>query len=232
MNGDPSAPWLPAEAWQAVWLTARLAGVVTVLLLLVALPLAWLLAHLRNRWVSVLEALVGLPLVLPPTVIGFYLLALGAPDSAMGRFWFTVTGETLVFSFSGLVLGSVVYSLPYAVQPLTAAFRSVPRELLEAGASLGAGPFRNFRRILLPLSRRGLLIAAMLGFAHTVGEFGIVVMLGGSLPGKTRVASIALYDAVQKLDYTLAHRLALLLLSFAFVVLAALAAINHRGRDR
>jgi molybdate transport system permease protein len=223
-----SSPWLPPEAWEAVFLTAHLAGVVTVLLLLLAVPLAWALSRSRSRVATVLEALVGLPIVLPPTVLGFYLLALGSPSSAVGRFWFTLTGDTLVFSFSGLVLGSICYSLPYAVQPLIAAFRAVPRELLDAGSALGGGATRNFFRIVLPLSRRGVLVAAMLSFAHTVGEFGVVVMLGGSIPGETRVASIALYDAVQRLDYAVAHRLALLLLAFAFTVLLVLTWLGRR----
>ncbi len=226
---DPS-PWLPPEAWQSVFLTLRLAGTVTVLLLFIAVPLAWWLSVSRRPWVPLVEALVGLPVVLPPTVLGFYLLAFFAPDTALGGFWVRITGDTLAFSFPGLVLGSMAYSLPYAVQPLTAAFRGVPGALLDAAESLGGGAWRNFCKVTLPLSRRGLLVAAMLSFAHTVGEFGVVVMLGGSIPGRTRVASIALYDEVQRLNYPAAHRLALVLLALSFVVLVPLAWLQRRGK--
>jgi molybdate transport system permease protein len=219
---------LPPEIWQSLGVTVRLAVVVTLLLLLVSTPLAWWLSATRWRGVVLVEALVSLPIVLPPTVLGFYLLALFAPEAPAGRFWFRATGETLAFSFSGLVLGSICYSLPYAVQPITSAFRSVPRELLDASATAGAGAWTTFRRILLPLSARGLGVAAMLSFAHTVGEFGVVVMLGGSIPGRTRVASIALYDEVQRLNYPAAHALALMLLAFAFTVLLALAWMQRR----
>lgn len=212
-----------------MWLTLRLATVVTVFLLLIAIPLAWGIASIRSRWIVLLEAVVALPVVLPPTVLGFYLLALFAPESAAGRFWFRLTGETLSFSFAGLVVGSIAYSLPFAVQPLVAAMRSVPRELLDAARALGGGGFAVFRRVLLPLSIRGVLVAAMLSFAHTVGEFGVVVMLGGSIPGRTRVASIALYDEVQKLDYPAAHRLAALLLALSFVLLVPLAWLQRKS---
>jgi molybdate transport system permease protein len=222
-------PWLSVEGWQAVWLTLRLATVVTVFLLLIAIPLAWGIASIRSRWIVLLEAVVALPVVLPPTVLGFYLLALFAPESAAGRFWFRLTGETLSFSFAGLVVGSIAYSLPFAVQPLVAAMRSVPRELLDAARALGGGGFAVFRRVLLPLSIRGVLVAAMLSFAHTVGEFGVVVMLGGSIPGRTRVASIALYDEVQKLDYPAAHRLAALLLALSFILLVPLAWLQRKS---
>lgn len=222
-------PWLSVEGWQAVWLTLRLATVVTVFLLLIAIPLAWGIASIRSRWIVLLEAVVALPVVLPPTVLGFYLLALFAPETAAGRFWFRLTGETLSFSFAGLVVGSIAYSLPFAVQPLVAAMRSVPRELLDAARALGGGNFAVFRSVLLPLSARGVLVAAMLSFAHTVGEFGVVVMLGGSIPGRTRVASIALYDEVQKLDYPAAHRLAALLLALSFVLLVPLAWLQRKS---
>lgn len=235
MNGtgpESGGVWLTPDAWQAVFLTLRLAGTVTVLLLIVAVPLAWWLSSSRRPWVPVVEAVVGLPVVLPPTVLGFYLLAFFAPDTALGRFWIRITGDTLAFSFSGLVLGSIAYSLPYAVQPLTAAFRSVPPALLDAAESLGGNAWTNFWRVTLPLSRRGLLVAAMLSFAHTVGEFGVVMMLGGSIPGRTRVAAIALYDEVQRLNYAMAHRLALLLLLISFAVLLPLAWLQRRTRER
>jgi len=222
--------WLSPEIWQALDLTFRLAGLVTVLLVVLAVPLAAWLTASRRPWVPVVEAIVGLPVVLPPTVLGFYLLSLFAPDTLLGRFWFQITGDTLAFSFPGLVLGSLVYSLPYAVQPLTAAFRSVPPEYLEAARSVGATPWSMFWRVTLPLSRRGLLVAAMLSFAHTVGEFGVVVMLGGSIPGRTRVASIARYDEVQRMDYATAHRLALVLLAFSFAVLVPMAWLQRRNR--
>lgn len=220
--------WLPAEAWEAVFLTFRLAAVVTVLLLGLAIPLAAWLASSRRPWVPLVEAVVGLPVVLPPTVIGFYLLAFFAPDTGLGRFWIRITGDTLAFTFAGLVVGSIAYSLPYAVQPLTAAFRSVPSPLLEAARSVGGRSWRNFWRIILPLSRRGVLVAAMLSFAHTVGEFGVVMMLGGSIPGRTRVAAIALYDEVQRLNFATAHRLALLLLGVSLLVLIPLAWLQRR----
>jgi molybdate transport system permease protein len=227
---SPDTIWLPEEAWRAVWLTLRLAALVTVVLLVVSIPLAAGIASVRSRWIAVLEAVVGLPLVLPPTVIGFYLLALAAPDTPAGRFWFRLTGDTLAFSFSGLVVGSVCYSLPYAVQPIVAAMRAVPAELLEAAHALGAGRVSVIARVLLPLSRRGVVVAAMLAFAHTLGEFGVVVMLGGNIPGRTRVASIALYDQVQRLDYAAAHRLAALMLALALVILVPLAWLQRAAR--
>jgi molybdate transport system permease protein len=231
MNAAPiSSDGLSPEIWQALVLTFRLAGLVTVLLMVLAVPLAAWLSASRRPWVPVVEAIVGLPVVLPPTVLGFYLLSLFAPDTPLGRFWFRITGDTLAFSFAGLVLGSLVYSLPYAVQPLTAAFRSVPLEYLEAARSVGATPWSVFWRVTAPLSRRGFLVAAMLSFAHTVGEFGVVVMLGGSIPGRTRVASIALYDEVQRLDYTAAHRLALVLLASSFAVLVPMAWLQRQHR--
>lgn len=222
---------LPPEIWQSLRLTLRLAGVVTVILLLVGMPVAWWLSSSRWRGVALVEAVIGLPIVLPPTVLGFYLLALFAPDTLFGRLWFQTAGDTLAFSFSGLVFGSVLYSLPYAVQPLTAAFRGVPQMYLDAATNLGSSRWTTFRRIILPLSRRGLGVAAMLSFAHTVGEFGVVVMLGGSVPGKTRVASIALYDEVQKLNYPAAHALALLLLLMSFVVLLGMALLQRPPRN-
>lgn len=232
MSPDPTTgPWLPPDIWQSLFLTLRLAITVTGLLLLLAIPVSAWLAFSRQRWVPLVEAVVGLPVVLPPTVLGFYLLALFAPDTPVGRFWIRITGDTLAFSFSGLVLGSMAYSLPYAVQPLTAAFRAIPNSLLEAAESVGGRTWSNFWRVTLPLSRRGVLVAAMLSFAHTVGEFGVVVMLGGSIPGRTRVASIALYDEVQKLNYDTAHRLALVLLLVSFAVLVPLAWLQRR-RDR
>ncbi|MEI9960047.1 MAG: ABC transporter permease subunit [Limisphaerales bacterium] len=172
------------DLWESLFLTLRLAILVTALLLVIAAPVAWWLSRSKRKVVGLVESLVALPIVLPPTVLGFYLLALFAPDTLPGRFWFSFTGGTLAFSFSGLVLGSVIYSLPYAVQPLVAAFRGLSGNVLDAATTLGANEWNLFRRIALPLSRRGLAVSAMLTFAHTMGEFGVVVMLGGSIPGK------------------------------------------------
>ena len=224
----PTQLGLSSEAWESLGLTLRLAAVVTVLLLVVAVPLAGWIASVRSRWCVLLEAAVGLPVVLPPTVLGFYLLTLLAPGTVAGGWWFRITGETLAFSFPGLVLGSMLYSLPFAVQPLVAAFRAVPGELKDAARSLGAGGLRVFLRVTLPLSLRGVVVAAMLAFAHTVGEFGVVVMLGGSIPGRTRVASVVLFDEVQRLDYDSAHQLAAALLTLAFVFLVPLVLLQRR----
>lgn len=221
---------LPPELWESLLLTLRLAFIVTVILLVISSPIAWWLARTRWRGAFLMEALVGLPVVLPPTILGFYLLALFAPDTLAGKFWFSLTGGTLAFSFSGLVAGSVIYSLPYAVQPLVATFRGLPRDVLDASFALGAGEWTTFYRIALPMSRRGLLVAALLSFAHTMGEFGVVVMLGGSIPGKTKVASIALYDEVQKMDYSAAHAFAFILLTLAFALFLAMTWLQQRMR--
>ena len=210
-------------------LTLRLAAVTTVVLLVLGIPLAWWLARTRSRLRAPIEAVVALPLVLPPTVLGFYLLLLLAPAGGLGSLWQRAGGEPLVFSFTGLVIGSTVYSLPFVVQPLHGAFAAVDPRLLEAGASLGAGPWRRFAALALPLSRRGLLTAATLGFAHTVGEFGVVLMLGGNIPDRTRVVSIAVYDHVEALDYAAAHRLSALLVAFSFVALLAVYGTGRRG---
>jgi molybdate transport system permease protein len=200
-------------------LTLRLAAVTIFWLLLLGTPLAWWLARTRSRLRAPIEAVVALPLVLPPTVLGFYLLLLLAPRGPIGALWASLGGGPLVFSFAGLVVGSFFYSLPFVVQPLQASFTTVGRPLLEAAATLGAGPLDRFLSVVLPLSRRGLLTATVLGFAHTVGEFGVVLMLGGNIPGKTRVVSIEIYNRVESLDYAAAHRLSLLLLVFSFLVL-------------
>lgn len=196
-----------------------LATVTTLLLLLLSPPLAWWLAQSRSRARPLVEALVALPLVLPPTVIGFYLLLSMAPDGFLGAPWHAATGRALAFSFSGLVIGSLVYSLPFVVQPLSASFRTVDPGLLEAAAALGANPRRRFLTLILPMHRRALLAAAVLGFAHTVGEFGIVLMIGGNIPGETRVLSIALFDQVEALRYADAHATAGLLVTFAIATL-------------
>lgn len=217
-----------AAEWPALWLTVQLAATTTLLLLMLATPLAWWLATSPSRWTTPVDALVAMPLVLPPTVMGFYLLLLFSPNTPLGSWWLTVTGEQLVFSFQGLVLASVLYSLPFAVQPLQTAFAGVGSGLLEAGATLGASPVDRFVNLVLPLSRRGYLTAAVLAFAHTVGEFGVVLMIGGNIPGETRVVSIAVYEAVETLDYASAHRLSLTLVVFAFAVLALVYGLNRR----
>lgn len=211
--------FLTPPEWQALALTLRLAAVTTLLLLIVGTPLAWWLARQRGTVAALLEAVVALPLVLPPTVLGFYLLLVLAPQSALGRFWEGLTGSQLAFSFSALVIGSVCYSLPFVVQPLQQAFERVPRGLLDAAATLGATPRDQFLSIVVPLCRRSFLVAAALGFAHTVGEFGVVLMIGGNIPGETQVLSIALYDRVETLDYAGAHRLSLGLVLFSLLLL-------------
>jgi molybdate transport system permease protein len=221
---------LPAELWQSLALTLKLAAVTTVLLFFVALPLAHWLNVTRFRGAAFIEALVSLPIVLPPTVIGFYLLVLFAPQNFLGGLWQTVTGHTLTFSFSGLVLGSMLYSLPFSVQPFQAALKAVPESCIEAARTLGASPWRTFWRIRVPLAHRGLAVGATLTFAHTVGEFGVVLMLGGSIPGETRVASIALYDEVQKLNYPNAHAFAAVLLVLSFAMLLAVTFLQRRSR--
>ena len=221
--------------WSALWLTMQLATVTTAVLLVLATPVAWWLSTSRRVAVGWLEAIVALPLVLPPTVIGFYLLVAFAPDAFPGAWWQALTGGTLLFSFEGLVLASLIYSLPFAVQPLQTAFQGVSRELLEAATTLGSSSLDQFMHIVLPLSRRGYLTAAVLTFAHTVGEFGIVLMIGGNIPGETRVASLALYESVETLDYGAAHQMAAVLLVFSFAVLLVVYGLNRRialGQER
>jgi len=193
------------------------------------MPLAWWLAGTASRIKPVVEALTAMPLVLPPTVLGFYLLILMSPASPVGAFWVTLTGESLTFSFSGLVIASVFYSLPFAVQPLQGAFQSVGRGMMEAAATLGASRWDAFRSVALPLSRRGVLTATVLSFAHTVGEFGVVLMVGGNIPGQTRLISIEIYSAVETLDYASAHLLSGGLLVFSFIVLTIVYRMNGRG---
>ena len=206
---------------QAIGLTFRLAATATAILLLFGTPLAWWLARSRWRYKFLLETLVALPLVLPPTVLGFYLLLALAPNGLVGAAVSALGGPALVFSFAGLVIGSVIYSLPFVVQPLQDAFARIGPAPLDAAASLGAGPLPRFFQVALPMARPGLITAAVLGFTHTVGEFGVVLMLGGNIPGATQVLSISIYDHVEALDYTSAHRLAgeLLIASFLMLLL-------------
>ncbi len=219
-----------STVWPAIVLSLQLALAATLVLLLIATPLAWWLATTKSRARPLIEALTALPLVLPPTVLGFYLLVLMSPQAPLGGFWLKLTGSTLAFSFTGLLIASVIYSLPFAVQPLQAAFQSVGRGVTEAAATLGAGRWDMFRSVVLPLSRRGYLIAAVMSFAHTLGEFGVVLMVGGNIPGRTRVISIEIFNAVETLDYATAHRLSAGLLVFSFAVLVIVYMLNRQGR--
>jgi len=214
--------------FDSLLLSFRLALYVAVILLVIALPIAYWLAYSNWRGKFLLESVVALPLVLPPTVLGFYALVALGPRGPLGRLWMAVFGQGLAFTFTGLVLASVVYSFPFAVQPLIASFEAVDRKLLDASSVLGAGKWRTFRRIILPLSLPGVITALVLSFAHTLGEFGVVLMVGGNLPGVTRTVSIDIYDRVQSLEYGEANRLALLLLAIAFFVLCIVYAVNRR----
>lgn len=213
-----------------VWLTLRLAGLTTLVLLALGTPLAWWLVRTRSRIKPVIEAVTALPLVLPPTVLGFYLLVVLSPNAPLGRFWVDVTGNTLTFSFTGLVVASVVYSLPFMVQPLATAFDAIGRGPIEAAASLGASPLDAFFSVALPQSLRGFLTASVLTFTHTLGEFGVVLMVGGNIPGETRVLSIAIYDQVETLRYAEAHALSAGLLIFSFLVLCLVYAMDRKAR--
>jgi molybdate transport system permease protein len=213
---------LSADDFAAIGLTLRLAGLATAILLVLCTPLAWWLAHTRSRWRRPVAAVVALPLVLPPTVLGFYLLMLMGPQGAVGAFTQWLGLGTLPFTFWGLLVGSVAYSLPFAVQPLQRAFESLGARPLEVAATLGAGPIDRFFSVVLPLARPGFITAGILSFAHTVGEFGVVLMLGGNIPGVTRVVSVQIYDHVEALQYTQAHWLAGGMVAFSFIVLLAL----------
>ncbi|AVT13231.1 molybdate ABC transporter permease subunit [Paracidovorax avenae] len=221
---------LSSEDLAAIGLTLRLAGLTTLLLLVLCTPLAWWLARTRSRWRGPVSAVVALPLVLPPTVIGFYLLLLLGPHGAIGRLMQSLGLATLPFTFGGLLVGSLVYSLPFAVQPLQRAFEAVGDRPLEAAALLGAGPLDRFFTVALPLARSGFLTAGVLSFAHTVGEFGVVLMLGGNIPGVTRVVSVQIYDHVEALEYAQAHWLAGAMVAFSFAVLLALHALQPARR--
>jgi len=213
---------------QAFWLTIRLASLVALLLTLLGLPIAYWIAYSRWRWKFLVEAVVALPIVLPPTVLGFYVLVALGQRSPFGRWWQLLTGHTLAFTFEGLVIGSIIYSLPFAVQPFAASFSAVDRKLLSASAVLGASGLQTFLRIILPLSLPGIVTGIALSFAHTMGEFGVVLMVGGNIPGSTRTVSIDIYDKVQALDYAGANYTALILLIISFLILSLVYGLNRK----
>lgn len=218
--------------WQALALTLKLASLTTAILIAIAVPLGAVLVLGRSKWLAALEALATLPIVLPPTVLGFFLLVLLGMRTAVGRGIAAVLGHPLAFSFAGLVVGSVIYSLPFAVQPIVAGFSAVDSAMLDAARMLGANPWRIVLRVLVPLARRSLIAAAVLAFLHTIGEFGVVLMLGGDIPGATRTLSIVLYNQVESFDYAAANRTAALLLALSVVALGAIyiGARPRRGR--
>ena len=220
-----------ANDWAAIALTLRLAFVTTVLLLVVGTPVAWWLARTASPFRGLVETIASLPLVLPPTVLGFYLLVLLGPAGPIGGWWEGIGGDRLVFSFSGLVVGSVLFSFPFAVQPLQNAFRGIGDRPLEAAATLGASPLDRFFTVAVPLARPGFLTAATLSFAHTVGEFGVVLMVGGNIPGRTQVVSIAIFNHVEAMEYGSAHALSLGMLGFSFLALGAIYTFNRRFED-
>ncbi len=214
--------------WQAFWLTIRLAVLVALVLAVLGLPVAYWITYSRWRWKFLAEAVVALPIVLPPTVLGFYVLLALGPRSPLGRGWQALTGHTLAFTFQGLLIGSIIYSLPFAVQPFAASFVAVDSRLLAASATLGASRLRTFFQVILPLSVSGVVTGLALSFAHTMGEFGVVLMVGGNIPGVTRTVSIDIYDKVQAFDYAGANATALVLLAISFTVLSAVYALNRR----
>ena len=214
--------------WQAFWLTTRLATLVAAVLVIVGLPIAYWIAYSRWRWKFLVEAVVALPIVLPPTVLGFCVLVAIGSRSPLGRWWQALTGHSLAFTFEGLVIGSILYSLPFAVQPFAAAFSTVDSRLLAASATLGASRLRTFFRVILPLSVPGLVTGIALSFAHTMGEFGVVLMVGGNIPGVTRTVSIAIYDQVQAFNFSAANQTAAALLVLSFLLLSLVYAVNRK----
>ncbi len=215
--------------WQTFRLTLQLALTVSLLLFLLGLPIAYWVAFSTWRWKFLVESVVALPIVLPPTVLGFYVLVALGPHSPLGRWWISLTGHTLAFTFSGLVIGSILYSLPFAVQPFAASFAAVDRKLMGASATLGASSLRTFFRVIAPLSMPGLITGAALSFAHTMGEFGVVLMVGGNIPGITRTVSIDIYDRVQASDYAGANQTALVLLVLCFLLLTIVYSLNRKA---
>ena len=214
--------------WQAFWLTIRLAVLVAGVLTILGLPIAYWIAYSRWRWKFLAEAVVALPIVLPPTVLGFYVLVALGSRSPLGRWWQALTGHTLAFTFAGLVIGSIIYSLPFAVQPFAASFSAVDTKLISASATLGASKFRTFASVILPLSLPGLVTGAALSFAHTMGEFGVVLMVGGNIPGVTRTVSIDIYDQVQAFNFAAANQTALVLMLISFAVLSVVYGLNRK----
>ena len=214
--------------YQAFWLTIRLAALVAVVLVIVGLPVAYWITYSRWRWKFLAEAVFALPIVLPPTVLGFYVLVALGPHSPLGRGWEALTGHTLAFTFEGLMIGSILYSFPFAVQPFAASFAAVDPRLMAASKTLGASGFKTFCRVILPLSVSGLVTGVALSFAHTLGEFGVVLMVGGNIPGVTRTVSIDIYDKVQAFNYSGANTAALVLLLISFAVLSVVYALNRR----
>lgn len=214
--------------WQAFWLTIRLALLVAAILLVLGVPVAYWITFSKWRWKFLAEALVALPVVMPPTVLGFYVLFALGPRTPLGRAWIAMTGHSLAFTFTGLVIGSILYSFPFAVQPFAASFGAVDPSFLDASATLGVSKLRTFFRVILPLSLSGLVTGVALSFAHTMGEFGVVLMVGGNIPGVTRTVSIAIYDEVQAANYPAANQLALVLLAIAFVILSLVYGLNRR----
>jgi molybdate transport system permease protein len=215
--------------WEAFWLTVRLAALVSASLVAIGIPTAYWISYSRWRWKFLVEAVIALPLVLPPTVLGLYVLIALGTRSPIGRYWESLTGHPLAFTFGGLVIGSVLYSLPFAVQPFAASFSAVDPKLLRASASLGQSPAQTFRRVILPLSKAGLITGFVLSFAHTLGEFGVVLMIGGNIPGVTRTISIDIYDQVQAGNYSAANETALVLLIISFLVLSIVYGVNRRA---
>lgn len=220
-----------ASTLEAILLTLKLAFITSGLLLLIALPLAWFLANWQSKAKPLVMSILALPLVLPPTVLGFYLLIAFSPQSTLGQGWQSLTGSNLVFSFEGLVLGSVIYSLPFALQPLYSGFSQLDNRYLDVAKTLGFSAVEAFMKIVLPLCKAPIVVALGLSFAHTIGEFGVVLMIGGNIPGETQVLSIALYEQVEALEYESAHNLSLALLVFSFVMLAALYRFNGVTRS-
>lgn len=212
----------------ALWITVKLAAITTLILLLIGTPLAWWLARSQWRFKFLIETVIALPLVLPPTVLGFYLLIMLGPNGPIGSLAESMGGRPLAFTFSGLVIGSVFYSLPFVVQPLQNVFTAIGDNVMEQAATLRAGPLDRFFHVMLPIARPGFLTAAVLGFAHTIGEFGVVLMIGGNIPSETRVVSIAIYDHVESLEYTQAHLLSAGLLLLSFMMLMAVYGLNRR----
>lgn len=223
---------LTAELWQPIRLTLELAGLTTVLLLIIGTPIAWWLAHTASRMKEVVATLVALPLVLPPTVLGFYLLIALGPDGLGGLFGDLAGVRTFAFTFEGLVFGSILYSMPFVVQPLRNSFEAMGSRPMEVAATLRASPFDRFMTVAIPLAKPGFLTAAVLGFAHTIGEFGVILMIGGNIPGETRVLSVAIYDYVETLRWKEAHILSLGMLAFSFLVILFMSVLARRSGQR